>query len=167
LTSEPSAKPDLRVTKRYRLDAAERAVEVTYSVVNQSNEPRLVAPREIQRTEASGALTFYPSTPSTIAWISQPQSAVHRAQGWLAHVSGSRLLLKTFVEADVEVVTDYDPSSKRPRYVQVALQAPSALVAPGAQATWQRRWLLRQLPADILPKAGNQALLGFVQGVIQ
>ena len=97
--------------------------------------------------------------------------------GWLAQVSDDLVLVRAFTdsepgarapgEAEIEILADYDLTTKQHRYVEVGLQGPYVELAPGASSSWTVRWFLRRLPAGISIKAGNAELLGFVRGVVQ
>ncbi|HEY6077234.1 MAG TPA: DUF4380 domain-containing protein [Polyangiaceae bacterium] len=187
----------LSVSKRYRLDGARRSVDVSYTLLNTSQQARRVAPWEIHRVPAVG-LSFYPSagklypqstlkldTAPPITWFAHEQNREPRsvkafadgAEGWLAYAREGLLLIKSFADTpaaqrapgqgEIEIYADYDVATKQHRYVELAEQGPYVELAPGSSSTWSVRWLVRKLPPGIAVKPGNQQLVGFVRGVIQ
>lgn len=176
--------------KRYRLDTARRAVELTYTFVNTGAEAIRPAPSEIHRVVSAGGLTFFPGEArllpgSTLklnvwqpfVWFSHDQSRepkavealVPSAEGWLATVRDGVLLVKTFGDVNkstIVVRSAYDAETKQRPWVEVGAQTAFELL-PGASATWNVRWFLRKLPASIAAKSGNPELVGFVRGIIQ
>jgi hypothetical protein len=92
------------------------------------------------------------------------------AEGWLAHVAGDKLLLKTWAdvpssqqapapEGEVEI---YAAAT----YVELEPQGPFTQLAPGQSLEWSVRWYLRQLPSDVPVSLGSTALLAFVRELV-
>ena len=92
-------------------------------------------------------------------------------EGWLAHVDGDALLVKTFPavprtahapgEAQIEIY-----ASPAHTYVEVEAQGAYETVEPGGALTWQVVWLARRLP-EILPiSVGSEALLAHVRALV-
>jgi hypothetical protein len=178
------------LTKRYRLDAARRCVELTYTLLNAGDEPLHPMASELQRFVAAGGLTFFPGEArllpgstlkldvrQPLVWFSHDQSREPRsvealvpsAEGWLASTRDGLLLVKTFGDVNkstIVVRSAYDVETKQRPWVDLGAQTAFELL-PGATATWNMRWFLRQLPAAIAVKAGNPELVGFVRGIIQ
>jgi hypothetical protein len=184
----------LGVTKRFSVDAARAVVTIAYGIVNRGQQARSVAPWEISRV-AAGGLTFFPMgegqpwkgfqelLPLTItdgvAWLpseTKPAAADQKAfvdgrEGWIAHVAGDLLLVKSFPgitaaqaapgEAEIELYTDPGRT-----YVEVENQGAYAKLEPGAATTWPVRWFLRKLDAGISVKPGSAELLAFVRKLI-
>ena len=93
-------------------------------------------------------------------------------EGWLAHVDGDALLVKTFAvvprdahapgEAQIEIYATPAHS-----YVEVEAQGPYETIAPGAALSWRVVWLVRRLPADVPRTVGSAPLLDFIRGVVE
>jgi hypothetical protein len=186
---------ELVVSKRFSADASRGIVTVEYGIVNKGGSPRSVAPWEISRV-ASGGLTFFPMgdgqpwkgfqelLPLTIidgvAWLPSgtvPAAADQKAfadgrEGWIAHVAGNLLLVKSFPgittaqaapgEAEIELYTDPGRT-----YVEVENQGEYVELAPGAATSWPVRWILRRLDAKIPVKPGSTELLQLVRGLLK
>jgi hypothetical protein len=176
--------------KRYRLDTARRAVEVTYTVVNTSADVARPAVSDLHRVASGTGLTFFPGEQrllpgstlklnvwQPVTWFAHEQSRepklveafVPAADSWVATVNDGLLLIKTFgdvTKATVVVKSAYDSDTKQRPWVELGERTAFEL-PPGASATWSIRWFLRKLPDAIVPKPGNPELLGFVKGVIQ
>jgi hypothetical protein len=176
--------------KRYRLDTARRAIEVTYTFVNATAEPLHLAASEVHRLASAGGLTFFPGEArlmpgatlklnvwQPLVWFSHDQNRepktvealIPSAEGWLATVREGVLLVKTFGDVNKSTIvarSAYDSETKQRPWVEVGAQTAFELL-PGASATWNVRWFLRKLPASVVTKSGNPELVGFVRGVIQ
>ena len=93
-------------------------------------------------------------------------------EGWLAHVDGDALLVKTFAvvpraahapgEAQIEIY-----ATPAHTYVEVEAQGPYETIAPGAALSWRVVWLVRRLPADVPRTVGSAPLLDFIRGVVE
>lgn len=178
------------LTKRYRLDAARRTVELTYTVVNTTADTARPAASDAHRVVSGAGLSFFPgeqrllpgstlklNVRQPVIWFAHEQSRepklveafVPAAASWVATVSDGLLLVKTFgdaTKATVVVRSAYDPETKQRPWVELA-ERTSFELPPGASATWSVRWFVRKLPDTIAVKPGNPELLGFVKGVIE
>jgi hypothetical protein len=180
------------VDKRIAADRARGAVVFDFSINNHSGAPVQLAPWQITRVPPGG-LTFFPTgsgsfPPSNLAvregagatWYAFDAAVVtdHQklfadgSEGWLAHVGGGALLVKTFDpvaradqapgEAQIEIYAT--PSHT---YVEVEAQGAYRTIAPGAALAWRVTWLARKLPAGIAAAVGSVELLAFVRGVVE
>src|SRR6476659_7306563 len=76
------------------------------------------------------------------------------ARGWLAHVDGDALLVKTFAvvpraaqapgEAQIEIYAN--PSHT---YIEIEAQGAYETIAPGTALPWRVVWLVRRVPSDV------------------
>jgi hypothetical protein len=183
----------LAVTKRFSVHPGRGVVTVDYGIVNKGTQARSVAPWEISRV-ASGGLTFFPmgdgqpwkgfqellplSIINGVAWLpsgtvpatTDQKAFADGAEGWIAHVAGNLLLVKSFPaigaapaapgEAEIELYTDAGRT-----YVEVENQGAYVNLAPGATTTWQVRWVLRKLDAAVSVQPGSTDLLGLVRAL--
>lgn len=119
MTSEVSEKMKYRVRKEFSIDETLSqqggGFVVTYSIINESDETRQVAPWEITRVVNDGGLIFFDApldgiTPAGLmsfkaehgaVWYQPDEAGENRkinadGKGWLAYFNNGLLLLKTF-----------------------------------------------------------------------
>ena len=191
MRSAPSASLGVEIEKRFSADRARGAVLFEYRIHNLGPEPIQTAPWQITRV-GPGGLTFYPSgegafPPSNLGvqdalgatWYDYDRASITEHQkhfadgreGWLAHVDGDALLVKTFPavpraahapgEAQIEIY-----ASPAHTYVEVEAQGAYEIVHPGAALTWQVVWLARRLPPKLSVSVGSAALLAHVRALV-
>jgi hypothetical protein len=178
------------MTKRFRLDTARRAVEVTYTVVNGSAGTLRASAMDYHRVPSAGGLTFFPGTPKLlpgstlklnvwqpVIWFQHDQTrdattveaSVDSSEGWVASVNDGLLLVKVVNDAakpTISIASAYDAATKRRPWVEIGERS-SFELTPGAAASSNVRLFVRRLPPSIAAKPGNQELVGFVRGIIQ
>jgi len=191
MRSAPSASLGVEIEKRFSADRGRGALLFEYRIHNLGLEPIQTAPWQITRV-GPGGLTFYPSgegafPPSNLGvqdalgatWYDYDRASITEHQkhfadgreGWLAHVDGDALLVKTFPavpraahapgEAQIEIY-----ASPAHTYVEVEAQGAYEIVHPGAALTWQVVWLARRLPAQLSVSVGSEALLAHVRALV-
>jgi len=191
MRSARSASLGVEIEKRFTADRGRGAVLFDYRIHNLGTAPLRTAPWQITRV-GPGGLTFYPSgegafPPSTLGvhdamgatWYDYDKASITEHQkhfadgreGWLAHVDGDALLVKTFPavpraahapgEAQIEIY-----ASPAHTYVEVEAQGAYETVPPGGALTWQVVWLARRLPARLPVSVGSQALLAHVRALV-
>ena len=115
MTSEVSQKLKYRVRKEFAADEKDNAFVVTYSIINESDEVRQVAPWEITRVENKDGVIFFDApldgiTPAGLmpfkaehgaVWYQTDEAGENRkvnadGKGWLAYYNNGLLLLKKF-----------------------------------------------------------------------
>jgi hypothetical protein len=182
----------LAVEKRFSMDD-QGTVSVAYTLHNSGTQNRQVAPWEITRV-AAGGLTFFPmgegeprkgfqdllkpTISNGMAWFAYDAAAITADQklfadgreGWIAHVDGDLLLVKSFPdsppgqaapgEAEIEIYANATHT-----YVEVENQGALAALAPGAASTWTVRWILRKLDTPARP--GSSALVELVRSLVK
>jgi hypothetical protein len=190
-TSARSASLGVEIEKRFSADRARGAVLFEYRIHNLGTVPLRTAPWQITRV-GPGGLTFYPSgdgafPPSNLGvqdalgatWYDYDRASITEHQkhfadgreGWLAHVDGDALLIKTFPavpraahapgEAQIEIY-----ASPAHTYVEVEAQGAYEIVDPGEALTWEVVWLARRLPPKLSVSVGSQALLAHVRALV-
>lgn len=192
MRSAHSASLGIEVEKILSGDRARGAILFEYRIHNLGQAPLQTAPWQITRV-APGGLTFYPSgeghfAPSNlhvreedgVTWFDYDKSKITGDQklfadgreGWLAHVDRDALLVKTFPaapraahapgEAQIEIYAN--PAHT---YVEVEVQGAYETIPPGGALVWSVVWLVRHLPADLLPaRAGGAPLLAHVRALV-
>ena len=183
------------VEKRFAADAARGAVTFDFAIHNRGEMPVQLAAWQITRVPPGGLSLFPtgagvdpPCPPSNLAvreamgvtWYAYDGAAVSDHQklfadgreGWLAHVDGDAVLVKTFAnvpraaqapgEAQIEIYAN--PSLT---YVEIEAQGPYETIAPGAALSWRVVWLVRRLPSDVPRTVGSGPLLDFIRGAVE
>lgn len=167
LTSEVSQRLGFRVRKEFVADTKDKAIVITYSIINESDSERQVAPWEITRVpNTDGSLIFFQSplsgiTPADLmsfeekfgaVWY-QPDSANGNrkinadGEGWLAYANDGLLLVKKFDnltpdqpapgEAEIQVYVNRGKT-----YIELESQGPYTTLHPHGELQWTVRWYL-------------------------
>jgi len=196
ITMRSAISPALGVSvdKRFSADAGRGAVTFDFTIHNRGAAPTRLAPWQITRVPPGG-LSLFPSgagvdppcPPSNLAvrqalgvtWYAFDAAAVTDHQklfadgreGWLAHVDGDLLLVKTFPavpraaqapgEAQIEIY-----ATPAHTYVEIEAQGACETIAPGGASRWRVVWLARRLPPDVPRVVGSAPLLDFIRGLV-
>jgi hypothetical protein len=183
----------IAVTKKYAADLQKQAVVVTYTMTSQVANV-MAAPWEITRFPQAG-VTFYPtgSTPVALGaatlpptttgagctWLAAPATRPAGDQkmfadgtgGWLAHAAGDWVVVKKFTDTPANMAAPNEAEieiylSSAADYMEVEQQGAYGAVTSAA-VDWTVTWFVRRLPQGVMPTAGNQALVDFVQTLVQ
>ena len=187
MTSGVSDRLNYRIRKEFSVDEEDGAFVITYSIINESNETRQVAPWEITRVKNEGGLIFFEAPADSIwpaglmnftnaqgaAWYVADEAQQNRkvnadGKGWLAYLANGLLLVKRFEdldatqpapgEAEVQVYVNRGKT-----YIELENQGPYSTLQPQQQLSWTVRWYL--LPYDGSPTP-SEALLKLCRNVI-
>jgi hypothetical protein len=196
LQGAPASTLGLGVEKIFSADRRTGVVTVSYTLRNHGNQTRQAAPWEISRV-AAGGLTFFPMSEGGlrkgmqdllkpvvrdgVVWFAYDAAAITADQklfadgreGWIAHVDGDVLLVKSFAdttpkqaapgEGEIEIYANAGHT-----YVEVENQGAYVTLDPGQASTWTVRWMLRKLDLNATPvKIGSATLLGLVRGLVK
>ena len=177
LTSEVSPRLKCRVRKEFTTDKKDNAIVVTYSIINEGDEVRQVAPWEITRVENKGGVIFFdapldgitpadlmPFTAANSAVWYQPDEAVQNrkinadGKGWYAYCNDGLLLLKTFDdlqptlpapgEAEIQVYVNRGKT-----FIELECQGAYTALKPHEQLSWTVRWHLLPFKGNAEPSA--------------
>lgn len=186
LTSQVSERMKYRIRKEFKVNAADNVIAVTYTIINESNETRQVAPWEITRVANDGGLIFFDApidgiTPAGLLSFEAKEGAVwYRAdeapqnrkinadgKGWLAYCSNGLLMMKQFDdltpeqpapgEAEIQVYVNM-----RKTYIELESQGAYTTLEPGGQLHWTVRWSLLPFEGENTP---SKALVKAVKKV--
>ena len=186
LTSQVSERMKYRIRKEFKVNAADNVIAVTYTIINESNETRQVAPWEITRVANDGGLIFFDApidgiTPAGLLSFEAKDGAVwYRAdeapqnrkinadgKGWLAYSSNGLLMVKQFDdltpeqpapgEAEIQVYVNM-----RKTYIELESQGAYTTLEPGGQLHWTVRWSLLPFEGENTP---SKALVKAVKKV--
>ncbi|KAL6611959.1 hypothetical protein U3516DRAFT_373604 [Neocallimastix sp. 'constans'] len=163
------------ISKEFNVNKKNNSIEVKYSINNESDETRQVAPWEISRVPNDGILFFQadkvePGNDMTglpfqfkhgAAWYEMDEDEDHRkinadGNGWIAYSAKGLLFVKTF--------QDLDPSETAPgeaeiqsyafpgkTYVEVEEQGVYTTVKPGESVSWTVNWYLTHTDLEPVP----------------
>lgn len=179
MTGQVSPKYKYRIRKEFKADSKDNAIVITYSIINESEETRKVAPWEITRVNNDGMIFFdAPSeaiTPANIipftrefdaSWYKTDVTNANRkinadGKGWLAYCGNNLLLVKKFpdltasqpapAEAEIQV---YVNSGKT--YIELESQGAYKELKPGESLSYTVRWYL--VPVDSEPVPSSQLM---------
>ena len=177
MTSEPSARLKYRVRKEFSTDVKDKAIVVTYSIINESDEVRQVAPWEITRVPNDGGIIFFDApvdgiTPADLmafteandaVWYQTDEANANRkinadGKGWLAFFNNGLLLLKKFEdlepsqpapdEAEIQVYVNRGKT-----YIELESQGAYTTLQPHGELQWTVRWYLVPVKEEAQPSA--------------
>ena len=183
MTSEVSRRLKYRVRKEFSTDKKDNAIVVTYSIINESDETRQVAPWEITRVENKGGVIFFDApldgiTPANLlpfnaangaVWYQPDEAAGNRkinadGKGWYAYCNNGLLLLKTFDdlqssqpapgEAEIQVYMNRGKT-----FIELECQGAYTTLKPHEELSWTVRWYLLPVKGNAEPHvAGGRAV---------
>ena len=180
LTSEVSERMKYRIRKAFAVDERDGAFVITYTIINESEEVRRVAPWEITRVQNEGGLIFFEApvegiTPAGLmnfkeafgaAWYQTDETNGNRkvnadGKGWLAYYCNGLLLVKQFDdlnasqpapdEAEIQVYVNRGKA-----HIELESQGAYTTLQPKEAVNWTVRWYLQ--PSD-LPAEPSEKLL--------
>lgn len=186
MTSEVSDRLKFRIRKEFTTDEKEQAIVITYSIINEGDEARKVAPWEITRVQNQDGLIFFEApvdgiTPAGLmkfkdgfcaAWYQTDEAGQNRkinadGKGWLAYCANGLLLVKRFAdldasqpapdEAEIQVYVNRGKS-----YIELESQGAYTSLQPKEQLSWTVRWYLQPTTAA----APSEALLQQVKKLL-
>lgn len=188
-----SSKLGVIVTKRFSVVPARGCFRVEYEISNQSSETLRMAPWEISRVP--GGLSFFRAgqpvdAPDShkplpleeqggVNWFKYSRDSItedqklfaHSSAGWLAHVAGGMVLVKSFdvVPADKqapgEAMIEIFASGTKD-YIELEQQGPYTKVGPWKSLVWRVQWHLFELPSGTGPVLGSPDLVRLVESKI-
>ena len=183
MTSEVSDKLKYRIIKEFKTEG--KAIAVTYSIVNESDETRQVAPWEITRVQNEGGLIFFEApvegiTPAGLmnfkeafgaAWYQTDETNENRkinadGKGWLAYCCNGLLLVKRFDDLDASQPAPDEAEiqvyvNRGKAHIELESQGAYTTLKPKEQLSWTVRWYLQPYEGtptpseDLLQQAKN------------
>ena len=170
LTGQKSERFGFRVCKHFSVDPKDGAIAITYTIINESDKERKVAPWEISRVPNGGMVFFQAkeATPANnmkglpfvyeknAAWYVMDEDSANRkinadGKGWLAFCNNGLLFVKKFQDlkpsepapAEAEIQIYANPGKT---FVEIEEQGAYTTLEPGAEVDWTVRWYL--VPTD-------------------
>ena len=169
MTSPVSNRLGFRIRKAFATDEKDGAFVITYSIINESNDTRKVAPWEITRVTNDGGVIFFDAplegiTPANLmdfkaehgaVWYKTDVTNENRkinadGNGWLAYANNGLLLVKKFDdlkpgdpapnEAEIQVYVNRGKT-----YIELESQGAYTTLQPKEQLSWTVRWYLKPI----------------------
>lgn len=186
MTSQPSSRLGLQVSKKFTTDKQRKAIVITYSIKNVTDTIRYVAPWEITRVPNSGLIFFDASKESispanllpfqfahNAAWyqadaINENRKINADGKGWLAYANNGLLLVKQFTDLDASQPAPGEAEvqvyvNRGTTYIELESQGAYTALNPGQQLSWTVCWYLLPCNAENQP---SQSLLDLVRWVL-
>ncbi|MCQ2171359.1 MAG: DUF4380 domain-containing protein [Bacteroidales bacterium] len=176
LKSQTNKKLGYSVMKEFSVDR-KGAIVVKYTIVNESNEVRKVAPWEITRVPSEGVvaidgplsgitpgngmegLTFTSS--DRLSWYVFDVEKVNRkvnadGRGWLAYANNGLLLLKKFQDIRPEAAAPGEAEiqvyvNAGKSFTELESQGEYTTLKPGQTLSWSVKWVLAPIDCDAAP----------------
>ena len=163
------------------------AFVVTYSIVNESDEVRKVAPWEITRVQNEGGLIFFEApvegiTPAGLmnfkdafgaAWYQADETSENRkinadGKGWLASCCNGLLLVKRFDDLDASQPAPDEAEiqvyvNRGKTYIELESQGTYTTLQPKEKLSWTVCWYLQPCEGTPTP---SEALLQQVRHIL-
>lgn len=169
MTSPVSNRLGFRIRKAFATDEKDGAFVITYSIINESNDTRKVAPWEITRVANDSGLIFFKAKAESVwpaglmnfkdahgaAWYTPDETNENRkvnadGAGWLAYANKGLLLLKKFDdlkpdapapgEAEIQVYVNRGKT-----YIELESQGAYTTLQPKEELSWTVRWYLKPI----------------------
>jgi hypothetical protein len=188
LTSEVSERMKYRIRKAFAVDERDGAFVITYTIINESDEVRRVAPWEITRVQNEGGLIFFEApvegiTPSGLmdfkdafgaAWYQTDETNGNRkvnadGKGWLAYYNNGLLLVKQFDDLDASQPAPDEAEiqvyvNRGKAHIELESQGAYTTLQPKETVSWTVHWYLQ--PSD-LPVEPSEKLLKQVKKMLK
>ena len=188
MTSEVSERLKCRIRKSFAVDEKKQVFVITYTIINEGDEARKVAPWEITRVQNEGGLIFFEApvegiTPAGLmnfkdaygaAWYQTDETNGNRkvnadGKGWLAYFNKGLLLVKQFDDLDASQPAPDEAEiqvyvNRGKAHIELESQGAYTLLQPQEALNWSVRWYLQ--PCD-QPLEPSKALLKQVKKMIK
>ena len=187
MTSEVSERLKCRVGKTFTTDEKDGAIVITYTITNEGDQPRSVAPWEVTRVQNEGGLIFFDAPVDGIwpaglmdfkaqhglAWYQTDETNENRkvnadGKGWLAYCAKGLLLVKRFDdltpeqsapgEAEIQVYVNRGKA-----HIELESQGAYQLLQPKESLSWTVRWYLVPFDGEATP---SEALAKQVRDIV-
>ncbi len=170
-------------------------MNLTYTIVNKSNEIKKTAPWEISRVH-KGGLLFFPigerpmgkkqfelaraDIMNGITWYkdekerpaSEKLSITDGSEGWVAYAIDGKLFIKRFRDIKPEMQAPGEAEvlfyiSPAADYIEIEIQGKYETLKPREKSIFNVKWIGTNIPPDINVEKGTQELVEFVRKIIK
>ena len=186
MTSSVSEKLKYRIRKQFAINEKDQAFVITYSIINESDETRKVAPWEITRVPNEKSLIFFEAvdsiwpaglmnfeTTNGASWYQPDEANENRkvnadGKGWLAYCNDEKklLMVKQFQDLDASQPAPNEAEiqvyvNRGKTYIELESQGAYTTLKPQEQLSWTVRWYLQ--PCD---PASKESLVKQVKNIL-
>ena len=187
MTSEVSERLKCKVGKTFTTDEKDGAIVITYTITNEGEQPRKVAPWEVTRVQNEGGLIFFDApvdgiwpaglmdfkAQNGLAWYQTDETNENRkvnadGKGWLAYCAKGLLLVKRFDdltpeqpapdEAEIQVYVNRGKA-----HIELESQGAYQMLQPKESLSWTVRWYLVPFDGEAVP---SEALAKQVRDIV-
>ncbi len=94
-------------------------------------------------------------------------------EGWLAHVGGGYLFLKTYADIDIDQLPpghgeiELYTQGDDPAYTELEIHGPYMTLNPDEELEFIVRWKLYKIPTEIIIEEGSVSLLEWTRGLVE
>lgn len=175
------------IKKSFSANLAKEAVDIVYEITNKGPAIAQHSPWEISRVERNG-ITYWPAgddscgnaemtptlTDGIYFWddaivgvgLTNNKFSCDGSGGWMAHLSGSLLFVKTW--DDVPLADQHETDREIQLYVgedyeEVEMRGAYQDITVGGTASFQARWYVRPAPSDTSPAGLVAAALAIIE----
>ncbi|HEX5026239.1 MAG TPA: hypothetical protein VFV68_13245 [Agriterribacter sp.] len=194
MISQKDKKSGFVFTKEISGNKNNNSFVIKYTITNQSDSARKVAPWEVTRVFPKG-LTFFPKgegerwgtmanfaeDKNGITWFNHGNNKIpaqHNkffsdgAEGWVAQVNDGIILVKKFPDMGATETAPSEAeveiySNAAKSYVEIEQQGAYEELQPAGSLHWEVIWYIRKLPAHIKIEPGNPELVTYVRKLVE
>lgn len=181
---------DMIFTKSFSANESDTSISIIYTMTNTGDSERTNALWELTRPHVNG-LTFWPTGPDgtwgqlassvveqgDFSWLdidaetrSELKFFADGADGWFAHVDANRtLFVKTFEDVDAADFADGEGEMElwiSGNYIELENLSATKNLQPNEVLTYELKWYVRELPAEISAEVGSTALVNYVRKML-
>ena len=165
MTSQQSERLKYRIRKTFRTDSVKKAIVITYTIINESDETRQVAPWEITRVPNEGTIYFDAPlesiTPAELLPFRAEEGCVSYqadvadqnrkinadGKGWLAYANNGLVLLKRFDDLDISQPAPGEAEiqvyvNRGKTFIELESQGAYTELKPSEELSWTVYWYL-------------------------
>lgn len=188
MKSQVSQRLKYSITKEFSVDPKDKAFVINYTITNEGDTTRKVAPWEITRVQNDNGLIFFDTdinkiTPAGLmdfkaefgaVWYQTDITNENRkinadGKGWLAYYNNGLILVKKFQDLDTTQPAPNEAEiqvyvNRGKAHIELESQGAYTELQPGKSLTWTVRWYLVPFDGAVTP---SKALLKKVKKLVK